>query len=95
MKIWADFDDNHGEFSATEHVSSFRGMKTGGDDSFPGPSQLLRVSLVLVQTRSDSMGSFWKVSRLRGVILEGEEIEGGSYWAGEEIEGGHTVQSRD
>ena len=24
--------------------------------------------------------------RLRGVILEGEEIEGGSYWASEEIE---------
>ena len=35
MKIWADFDDNDGEFSATEHVS------------FPGPSQLLRDSLAL------------------------------------------------
>ena len=41
MKIWADFDDNDGEFSATEHVSSFLGMKTDVDDSFPGPSQLM------------------------------------------------------
>ena len=45
------------------------------------------------------MGSFWKVRRLKGVILEGEEIEGGHFGQvrrlrgvilkGEEIEWGH------
>ena len=32
--------------------------------------------------------------RLRGVILEGEEIEGGSFWPSGEIEGGHFGQVR-
>ena len=32
--------------------------------------------------------------RWKWVILEGEEIEGGSFWRSEEIEGGHSGEER-